>query len=65
MKENLELMKAEHQLTGCAHAYQGYDIISLIEDMGLGLEEWEALRDNASWLPKELREEIDEYFDNR
>ncbi len=65
MSENLELVKAEQQLTGFAHAYGGFGVISLIEDMGLRSEEWDELRGSVPWLPEELREEIDEYFERK
>ena len=62
MSKNIELLKAEHQLTGFAHASQGFDVISLIESMALRQEEWEQLR-NEPWITEKMREEIDEYFE--
>lgn len=61
MAENIELIKAEHQLTGFAHASSGFDLISLIESMGLRREEWDQLRDE-NYITKKMREEIDQYF---
>jgi hypothetical protein len=60
---NEDLMKAEQQLTGFAHARQGYDVISLAQAMALRPEEWEALKENAPWLPGKLKAEIDAYMD--
>lgn len=63
MPENLELVKAEQQLTGFHHAYSGFDIISLIEEMGLRSEEWEELKESVPWLHRDLIADIDEYFE--
>lgn len=59
----IEQIKAEHQLTGFAHAFQGYGIISLVESMGLKAEEWTELRERViGFLPGELVEEIEKHF---
>jgi hypothetical protein len=63
MSDNLELVKAEQQLTGFAHAFSGFDAISLIQSMGLRVEEWEQLKIDMPWLPEKLVKEIDEHFD--
>jgi hypothetical protein len=60
--KKLELLKAEHQLTGFAHAAQGFDVISLIESMALRQEEWGQLRDET-WITENMRTEIDEHFE--
>jgi len=62
---NADLEKAEQQLTGFAHAYQGFDIVSLIEAMALREEEWAQLRDYMPYLPEKLKDEIDLYFEKR
>jgi aspartate carbamoyltransferase regulatory subunit len=59
---NRELLCAVHQLIGFAHAKQGYDLISLIQSMGLKKKEWDKM---SIVLPKEMIEQIDEYFDKR
>lgn len=58
-----ELDQASQQLTGFVHAKQGFDVISLIESMGLRVEEWEQLR-NEPWLPAEIVKEIDLHFES-
>lgn len=63
--KQMELIEAEQQLTGFAHAWEGYDIVSLVQGMGLRLEEWDAIKDDAPWLPEKLRREIDAYFEVR
>lgn len=58
---DIELLKAEHQLTGFAHASQGFDIISLIESMALHVEEWYQLR-GEQWVTDKMWEDVDAYF---
>ncbi len=59
-----ELDKAEAQLLGFYHAKQGYDVISLIESMGLSSNEWEAIKTKYDpvYINTENRDEIDAYF---
>ena len=61
-KEDIELIKAEQQFTGFVHLYEGGDIVSLVESMGLGVEEWEQLKINMPWLSKRLVEQVDGHF---
>jgi hypothetical protein len=61
IRADQELLKAEHQLTGFAHASQGFDVVSLIESMALRSEEWEELR-GETWVTEKMREEIDAHF---
>ena len=60
MDRNIEL--AEQQLTGFHHAAEGYDIVSLVEAMGLRAEEWGQLKDNIPWLAEKYVKQIDEHF---
>jgi hypothetical protein len=62
---NEELVKAEQQFTGFDHFYKGGDIISLVQGMGLKLEEWVILKENMPWLSVGLVEVVDEYFQER
>ena len=62
MSENLELIKAEQQLTGFAHAAQGFDVISLVKAMGLYAKEWDQLKADIPWLPEKIVNEIDNHF---
>lgn len=57
-----DLVKAEQQLTGFAHHYQGYCIVSLLDSMGLKPEEWEILENDMPFLPARLVEEINRHF---
>ncbi len=59
---NEEIIKAEQQLTGFSHAYQGFGIVSLIEAMNLQLFEWQELKENVGFMPQKLIIEIDDYF---
>jgi len=63
--ENVELIKAEQQLTGFDHLYQGGDILSLVESMGLRYEEWEQLKPTMLFLAKCIIDDIDECFQNK
>lgn len=60
---DISIVKAEQQLTGFSHAYQGYDVTSLIQAMGLRVEEWHQLKEDMPFLPKDIVEEIDKYFE--
>jgi len=60
MSEKNELVKAEQQLIGFVHAVKGYSVISLVEEMGLTLDEWCKL--DVSFLPKQYLEEVTQYF---
>ena len=62
MSENLELLKAEQQLTGFAHAAQGFGVISLVEAMGLDAKEWGQLKADMPFLPDKIVSEIDAHF---
>lgn len=57
-----DLVKAEQQFTGFDHLYKGGNIVSLVESMGLGVEEWEQLKINMPWLSERLVEQVDGYF---
>lgn len=57
--ENIELIKAEQQLVGYAHAKDGYNITSLISGMGLTRVEWDKLRPELNWLGEAHISEID------
>lgn len=56
-----QIEKARQQLTGFVHAMDGFDVISLVESMGLQDFEWEEIR-NECWLPLEIVEVVDNYF---
>ena len=58
--QEAELDKAEQQIRGFYHCYQGYDLTSLIEAMALRNDEWEKMADEGmlDYLPKELGDEI-------
>jgi hypothetical protein len=58
---NIQIEKAEQQLIGFIHAKSGYDLVSLIKDMGLTADEWEKIKSNGMHIPNEMRSEIDEY----
>jgi len=53
--------QAIQQLTGFVHAKEGFDVISLIEAMGLRKEEWFKIRDEP-FLPADIVAEIDLHF---
>lgn len=57
-----EMIKAEQQFTGFDHLYKGGDIVSLVEAMGLHIEEWEQLKVNMPWLSERLVEQVDGHF---
>ena len=60
MATQLEL--AEAQLVGYAHAKRGYEIESLVGNMGLKKSEWKKIKDNdVGLLPREIGY-IDDYF---
>lgn len=65
MSNDLELIKAEQQFTGFDHFFKGGSIISLIESMGLRVEEWQQLKQDMPWLSEELAEQVDGYFSNK
>ena len=48
--EDVNIEKAEQQLTGFVHAKRGFSIESLIESMGLTKKEWRKIRFNATTL---------------
>ena len=48
--EDVNIEKAEQQLTGFFHAKRGYNLTSLIESMGMTEKEWKQIRFNASIL---------------
>ena len=59
-KEKLQLEKAEQQILGFYHCYQGYDIKSLCEAMGLTKNEYKKMISEGmlDYLPQELGDEI-------
>ena len=59
-----ELEKAEQQILGFHHCWEGYDLKSLCEAMGLTKEEYETMLSKGmlDHLPEGLREEIDALF---
>lgn len=62
--EDISIEKAEQQLTGFAHAKRGFNLVSLIQSMGLKEYEWKKIKFNASILGLNKDEvlEIDDYF---
>ena len=60
--DEMELIKAEQQFTGFDHLYKGGDIITLVQGMGLRVDEWEEIKGNMPWLEKKLVETVDAYF---
>jgi len=62
--EDVNVEKAEQQLTGFIHAKRGYNLTTLVDSMGLTEKEWNNIKFNASILGLNENEvsEIDEYF---
>lgn len=62
--EDIEIEKAEQQLTGYVHAKRGYNIESLIESMGLKEKEWKRIRFDAKvlGLNEDEIDAINKYF---
>ncbi|TVM01522.1 MAG: hypothetical protein CV087_10745 [Candidatus Brocadia sp. WS118] len=58
----IELLKAEQQITGFAHGRDGYSLIDLIKAMGLTLEEWKELKNYALPLLDDDIKAVDKYF---
>jgi hypothetical protein len=63
-EEQLNLHKADQQLTGFAHARGGYQINSLAAGMGLTKKEWEALKKDFLVLDYLTEEEVQEIEDH-
>lgn len=61
---DIQIEKAEQQLIGFIHAKQGYDLLSLITDMGLTKKEWESIKRIGMSIPDDMKVEIDQYFEN-
>ncbi len=61
--QEFETVKAEQQITGFYHAAQGFDIVSLVQAMGLKSEEWHRLKISMPWLGEKFVREIDTYFE--
>lgn len=59
-KEDIELQKAEQQICGFYHAYQGYSLSELVKAMGLTKAELKKMLNKGmlNYLPEELGEEI-------
>lgn len=54
---------AEQQLLGYLHAKRGYDLIALIEAMGLSEKEWIEINKEANLdITDEEKEEVEEHF---
>lgn len=62
MERGLE--KAEQQFIGFVHAKEGYNLISLVEAMGLTEDEWDRLRLETGLLDNQV-EEIDDFFTHK
>lgn len=65
MSTPLPIEKAEQQFTGFAHAYHGFDVISLVESMGLQADEWEQVKADMPWLSEKIVNEVDDYFEKK
>lgn len=59
---DIQIEKAEQQLIGFIHAKRGYNLLSLINDMGLLPNEWVQIKKNGMHIPQEMKEEIDNHF---
>lgn len=60
---DIQIEKAEQQLIGFIHAKQGYDLYSLVTDMGLRKKEWYAIKKGGMSIPDDMKVEIDQYFE--
>jgi len=62
--EKLELEKAEQQILGFYHSYQGFGLKDLCKAMGLSDEEYKEMVELGmlDYLPQDLRDEILEYI---
>ena len=64
-EEQLDIEKADQQLTGFAHATKGYSLTELVTSMGLTKTEWGVLKTKylaLEYLSEEQVNEIDDYF---
>jgi len=64
--KELEIIKADQQLTGYVHAKRGYDLESLIGAMALTKEEWGILKKEylvLKYLNDQEIAEIDNYLE--
>ena len=57
-----ETKMAEQQLFGFISAKRGDSLLTLIDNMGLQIEEWQEIRKEVLYLSINEIEEIDEYF---
>jgi len=66
INKELEIEKAEQQILGFYHCYQGGDIKTLCSSMGLTKIEYETILSEKmiNYLPKELGEEIVTYLNS-
>lgn len=62
--EDIEVEKAEQQLTGYIHAKRGFNLHALLDSMGMSEKEWDSIKFTAKILGLNDSEiqEIDEYF---
>lgn len=65
--EDIEVEKAEQQITGYVHAKRGYSLESLADSMGLTESEWENIKFNSQILGMNADEveELDEWVSNQ
>lgn len=59
--KRIELIKAEQQFLGFAHAKDGYSARDLAESMGLKKDEWEALKPMLNLKDSDI-EDIDNFL---
>ena len=62
--EKVRLEQADAQFIGFFHAKTGFNILNLVESMGLTEEEWIIIKKDYTSIPEKESKEIDEYFDN-
>jgi hypothetical protein len=65
--EKINLIKAEQQILGFYHSYNGGDLTQLCEAMSLEKEEWEEMvrEGMVRYLPQELFEEIKDWVNKK
>jgi len=64
MNQKHEIEKAESQLLGFKHGQSGYDLLSLVESMGLTKQEWKILKKDYAlgYMSERDKERVDKFF---
>jgi len=60
-----KLEMAIHQITGFASALDRMDAGSMAQDMGLKEKEWSKIKSTHAWIPKQIIDDIDYYFETK